>query len=226
MSAMTSPLPNFITVEYLFYSRVQPADENPFIGRFSFLDQTCMTNWIDLLGSSWDVVTLSEAVELAEDMTGVACEYKPCIQAEVVSVELLRDIDLVVDPINTATAFIKLVLCVDDIFSFTVMSENDIRDRLGCIKMQLETSSHRDVWCLPLDTSQKLGRLLDNLIKWEPSKFKGITTLSRQLTIIRALHLVDRVYHVMFEYHFSRIDHAYRRHGEAREWSYKLQRSA
>ena len=87
MFAMTNPPSDFIVAEYLFYSRVQPSDDNPCIGRFAFSEQCCMTNWINQVGASWDVLTLGEAVELAEDTTGIACEFKPCIRVETTSPE-------------------------------------------------------------------------------------------------------------------------------------------
>jgi len=52
---------NFITVEYLFYSKAE--DDYPFIHCFSFAYPTCMTNWIDVFGVSWETVTLCEAIE-------------------------------------------------------------------------------------------------------------------------------------------------------------------
>ena len=56
--AMSTPPSVFITVEYLFYSRVQAAVKTPFIGRFSFPTQQDMANWIDTMGTSWETLTL------------------------------------------------------------------------------------------------------------------------------------------------------------------------
>ena len=56
--AMSTPPSVFITVEYLFYSRVQAAVNTPFIGRFSFPTQQDMANWIDTMGTSWETLTL------------------------------------------------------------------------------------------------------------------------------------------------------------------------
>jgi len=67
--ALTTPPSVLITVEYLYYSRIHPSAESPYIGRFSFAEQLCMSKWIDLIGSRWDSLTLAEAVELAEDKT-------------------------------------------------------------------------------------------------------------------------------------------------------------
>jgi len=60
---------SLIHVEYLFYSRMQQSTESPYIGRFSFSEQHCMSKWIDLIGTSWDSLTLAEAVEIAEEST-------------------------------------------------------------------------------------------------------------------------------------------------------------
>ena len=69
--ALTTPPPVLITVEYLYYSRIQPSADNPLIGHFSFSEQQCMAKWIDAIGSRWDSLTLAEAVELAEDATSM-----------------------------------------------------------------------------------------------------------------------------------------------------------
>jgi len=67
--ALTTIPSALITVEYLYYSRIQPSAENLLIGRFSFPEQQCMSKWIDVIGSHWDSLTLAEAVEIAEDST-------------------------------------------------------------------------------------------------------------------------------------------------------------
>ena len=67
--ALTTLPSVLITVEYLYYSRIHPSAESPYIGRFSFAEQLCMSKWIDLIGSRWDSLTLAEAVKLAEDKT-------------------------------------------------------------------------------------------------------------------------------------------------------------
>ena len=57
---------DFITAEYLFYSRCPPADDNPLIGCFSFSDPLSMNNWIELFGTNWDTSTLCDAIECAQ----------------------------------------------------------------------------------------------------------------------------------------------------------------
>jgi len=57
---------DFITAEYLFYSRCPPADDNPLIGCFSFSDPLSMNNWIELFGVNWDTSTLCDAIECAQ----------------------------------------------------------------------------------------------------------------------------------------------------------------
>ena len=65
--ALTTPPTALITVEYLYYSQQTQPQEH--IQGFSFQEQICMAKWIDELESSWDDLSISDAVKLAADVT-------------------------------------------------------------------------------------------------------------------------------------------------------------
>jgi len=128
---------------------------------------------------------------------------------------------------KAAYLLIKFALGVHDIFNVPIMSESQIRERLNCIYLKSDTPKQRDVWCVPMDVKQEFLQLLDNWIACKPEIYTPyfMPCLSKQLTIVKTLHLVDHVYHTMFDASYKRTDKVCRKRGEVRDCFYEFMMS-
>ena len=243
--AISAPPSTCITVEYLFYSRVQLSVGSPFIGRFLFLDQQCMTNWIDTIGCSWDVLTLGEAVEIAEDTTGIAQEcvllsqetqtkFDAGSSASVSFAETASDnlkmlfcngrnfeeaLDfmvkpnvnqLVIDAIRYTSNLILMVTGESNPFKLgqKIYSEQEISKRLQCQLVTVPCKSKKgtkEELCLSPAKKHEFIALIKTWNKCNPGLYKLYSMPdARPLTLLHAIHILDRVLSIMLDMHFTR----------------------
>jgi len=231
--ALSTPPLVGICVEYLFYSRIQPLVETPFIGQLSFPDHHCMRNWIDGIGAGWETLTLSEAVEIAG--TGIPCvlpqkqetifgsgtvldstpyqnlellQHNGCCFEESLAFMLKEDIrHSAINAMQITSRLVHMVTGELDPFKLTqkIHSELDIKERLQCSFLPYTTKKRtKDEYCLSQAKKQDFITLYDLWHECNPKLYQ-IRDIPREgpLKIGRAIHIMDKMLEIMFDMRFT-----------------------
>ena len=112
----------------------------------------------------------------------------------------------------TARGFIEAVLGFSDPFKLPNRTDKEISERLGCKLVKLKKdkkSKEKETLCIPPKKSRELLQLFNkwtlcNLEMHTPSRTPNLGPKEDQLTLVKALHLVNHVLSIMFDMQYKR----------------------